>query len=341
MRFLPLRTLTQRAALLSLLPWGALIMAGNLEFNNAATGESAVSSNLTFDRVVESKHQQHMQYERKLAEARRIELDRMAAQEKINVLRGKNPNAEIPSDLLAKLNRPEESINLSAAELYTPAAHQSFVPSGAGAFYNSYENHVQHERMGIHDGSNVPVTVRPEERHSVDANYYRVTKYPEGTYGLTFNGCAVDTDGTGRDPKDRCWQGDTSVHRAADGRGLNTYTDNFVALPPAVMRSMGAKYGDHVMVIVDDGTKEGRCVYGIVGDASPMSNMRKNVAEASVHLLNEAGFNKVDGNHGIDATRFKVVVVPGSGDGKGDIARHPEQIKEALDKRTTNKTTDT
>ena len=56
------------------------------------------------------------------------------------------------------------------------------------------------------------------------------------------------------------------VHRAEDGGALNTYKDNFVALPPAVMRSMGAKYGDHVMMIVDDGTKEGRCVYGIVGE---------------------------------------------------------------------------
>jgi len=308
------------------------------EFSGAAR-ESSASPALTYDSVVGAKQQQQARYDKQLAEAKRIEIDRMKAQDQINALRAKNPNAAIPSDLLAKLERHEDPVFLSASELYTPASSQQFVPQGAGSFYNSYEDHQRNEdRTGRSDGNVVPVAPGPGEH--TDPNYYRVTKYPEGTYGITFNGCAVDTDGTGRDARDRCWQGNTSVHRAEDGRALNSFTDNFIALPPSVMKSMGAKYGDHCMVIVDDGTKEGRCVYGIVGDASPMSNMRKNVAEASVHMLKEAGFNKVDGNHGIDATRFKVVVVPGSGNGKGDIARHPDQIKESLDKRTPNKAAD-
>jgi hypothetical protein len=164
----------------------------------------------------------------------------------------------------------------------------------------------------------------------VDPRYYNLTQNPDGSRTVDFNGCEVDTDGASYHPEDACWQSHTSL-RLANGESLNTDLDNFVVLSPSLARAMGVKLGDRGYLVDKD---TGRAVPVVFGDVGPEG---KRTAEASVHALKEAGHPEVNGNNGVGG-HWQVVVLPGSGDGTGNIARNADAIKLSLDAATTKPT---
>lgn len=157
----------------------------------------------------------------------------------------------------------------------------------------------------------------------------------DGSVAISFKGCQVDTDGAGagNHPEDRTRQYETSL-KLSDGRSLNSDTDNFFVLPPEVAKAYGIKKGD-LGWLVDKDTQ--KAVPVVFGDSGP----RGKLGEASVHALKSLGFDHVNGANGVDKSHnFQVVFVPGSGNGKGDIARDPKAMAARLNElgRTGNST---
>ena len=149
---------------------------------------------------------------------------------------------------------------------------------------------------------------------SYDHHVWQGVKNTDGSVAIKFNGCQVDTDGSGahNHPEDPTRQSQTSL-RLSNGQSLDTDRDNFFVLPPSVARAYGIKKGDLGWLVQE---KTGKAVPVVFGDAGPEGKL----GEASVHALQSLGFN-VNGRSGVDKSeQFKVVFVPGSGDGTGDIA---------------------
>jgi hypothetical protein len=149
---------------------------------------------------------------------------------------------------------------------------------------------------------------------SYDHHVWQGIKNTDGSVAIKFNGCQVDTDGSGahRHPEDATRQSQTSL-RLSNGQSLDTDRDNFFVLPPSVAKAYGIHKGDLGWLVQE---KTGKAVPIVFGDSGPEGKL----GEASVHALNSLGYN-VNGRSGVDKSeQFKVVFVPGSGDGTGDIA---------------------
>lgn len=147
-----------------------------------------------------------------------------------------------------------------------------------------------------------------------DHHVWQGVKNTDGSVAIKFSGCQVDTDGAGahRHPEDATRQSQTSL-RLSNGQSLDTDRDNFFVLPPSVAKAYGIHKGDLGWLVQE---KTGKAVPVVFGDAGPEGKL----GEASVHALQSLGFN-VNGRSGVDRSeQFKVVFVPGSGDGTGDIA---------------------
>jgi hypothetical protein len=163
----------------------------------------------------------------------------------------------------------------------------------------------------------------------VDPRFYQITENPDGSRTINFVGCAVDTDGASYHPEDANWQGQTKLARS-DGKPLNTDLDNFVVLSPSQARALGVKQGDRGYLVDLSRGSDGKhpAVPVVIGDEGPEG---KRTAEASVHSIKQLGYQHIDGNNGVDGRRFQIVVYPHTGNGNGDIARHPDAIKAQLD----------
>lgn len=161
----------------------------------------------------------------------------------------------------------------------------------------------------------------------VDSHVWQGVQNTDGSVAIRFRGCQVDTDGAGarNHPEDATRQNQTSL-KLSNGESLNTDTDNFFVLPPSVARAYHIKKGD-LGWLVDE--KTGKAVPVVFGDAGPEGKL----GEASVHALKSLGFSNVSGRNGVDKSQpFKVVFVPGSGDGTGDIARDSQAMAAKLDR---------
>lgn len=168
---------------------------------------------------------------------------------------------------------------------------------------------------------------RSFDRRGVDSHVWQGIQNTDGSVAIRFKGCQVDTDGAGarNHPEDATRQNQTSL-RLLNGESLNTDTDNFFVLPPSVARAYHIKKGD-LGWLVDE--KSGKAVPVVFGDAGPEGKL----GEASVHALKSLGFTNVSGRNGVDRTQpFKVVFVPGSGDGTGDIARDSQAMAAKLER---------
>lgn len=161
----------------------------------------------------------------------------------------------------------------------------------------------------------------------VDSHVWQGIQNTDGSVAIRFRGCQVDTDGAGarNHPEDATRQNQTSL-KLSNGESLNTDTDNFFVLPPSVARAYHIKKGD-LGWLVDE--KTGKAVPVVFGDAGPEGKF----GEASVHALKSLGFTNVSGRNGVDKSQpFKVVFVPGSGDGTGDIARDSQAMAAKLER---------
>ncbi len=161
----------------------------------------------------------------------------------------------------------------------------------------------------------------------VDSHVWHGIQNTDGSVAIRFRGCQVDTDGAGarNHPEDATRQNQTSL-KLSNGESLNTDTDNFFVLPPSVARAFHIKKGD-LGWLVDE--KTGKAVPVVFGDAGPEGKL----GEASVHALKSLGFSNVSGRNGVDKSQpFKVVFVPGSGDGTGDIARDSQAMAAKLER---------
>jgi len=161
----------------------------------------------------------------------------------------------------------------------------------------------------------------------VDSHVWQGIQNTDGSVAIRFRGCQVDTDGAGarNHPEDATRQNQTSL-KLSNGESLNTDTDNFFVLPPSVARAYHIKKGD-LGWLVDE--KTGKAVPVVFGDAGPEGKF----GEASVHALKSLGFANVSGRNGVDKSQpFKVVFVPGSGDGTGDIARDSQAMAAKLER---------
>ncbi|CAN5297496.1 hypothetical protein BH10CYA1_BH10CYA1_28970 [soil metagenome] len=173
-----------------------------------------------------------------------------------------------------------------------------------------------------------PDPSNPDSQHAyqdVKGTWKGVTN-GDGSVAISFKGCQVDTDGAGagNHPEDRTRQYQTSL-RLSNGQSLNSDTDNFFVLPPEVAKAYGIKKGD-LGWLVDKDTQ--KAVPVVFGDSGPSGKL----GEASVHALKSLGFENVNGANGVDKNHnFQVVFVPGSGNGKGDIARDPKAMAARLD----------
>jgi hypothetical protein len=168
---------------------------------------------------------------------------------------------------------------------------------------------------------------RSFDARGVDSHVWQGIQNTDGSVAIRFKGCQVDTDGAGarNHPEDATRQNQTSL-KLSNGESLNTDTDNFFVLPPSVARAYHIKKGD-LGWLVDE--KSGKAVPVVFGDAGPEGKL----GEASVHALKSLGFTNVSGRNGVDKTQpFKVVFVPGSGDGTGDIARDSQAMAAKLEK---------
>jgi hypothetical protein len=163
---------------------------------------------------------------------------------------------------------------------------------------------------------------------NVDPHYYDISQNPDGSRTVEFDrGCAVDTDGSSRHPEDSCWKPNTSLH-LSNGQPLNTDKHNFVVLSASLARTLGVRLGD-LGYLVDKNT--GHAVPVVFGDQGPEG---KRSAEASVHALKQLGYKHIDGNNGVEG-RFQIVIVPHSGNGKGDdAAGDGQRIAEILSRRS-------
>jgi anaerobic selenocysteine-containing dehydrogenase len=149
-------------------------------------------------------------------------------------------------------------------------------------------------------------------------------RHADGSVELNFRGCAVDTDGRGayRHPEDRTRQSHTSL-RLSNGQSLDTDKENFFVLPPSVAKAFGIREGDLGWLVQD---RTGKAVPVVFGDSGPENKL----GEASVHALKSLGFD-VNGRCGVEKSEgFRVVFMPHSGDGSGDIAGNPEEMARRL-----------
>lgn len=158
----------------------------------------------------------------------------------------------------------------------------------------------------------------------VDRRTWHGVKHADGSVALGFKGCQVDTDGSGayRHTEDRTRQNHTSL-KLSDGKSLDTDKDSFFVLPPSVAKAYGIKKGDLGWLVQKD---TGKAVPVVFGDVGPEGKL----GEASVKALKDLGYTNVNGARGVSGDRFEVVFVPGSGNGKGDIARNPAAMAQRL-----------
>jgi len=159
-----------------------------------------------------------------------------------------------------------------------------------------------------------------------DHHTWQGVKNTDGSVAIKFHGCQVDTDGSGayRHTEDSCRQNQTSLKRS-DHTSLDTDRDNFFVLPPSVAKAYGIKKGD-LGWLVQEST--GKAVPVVLGDFGPEGKL----GEASVAALKSLGYSNVNGRNGVSGDGFKIVFVPGSGDGTGDIARNPSAMAQKLNK---------
>ena len=155
---------------------------------------------------------------------------------------------------------------------------------------------------------------RGGESYNPPGHVWQGLKNKDGSVTLNFNGCQVDTDGIGahRHKEDPCRQSHTSL-RLSDGTSLDTDRDNFFVLPPSIAHAYNIHEGDLGWLV----NKHGQAVPVVFGDSGPKGKL----GEASIAALKSLGYDYVNGAVGVDKDPFKVVFVPGSGDGTGDIAR--------------------
>ncbi len=152
-----------------------------------------------------------------------------------------------------------------------------------------------------------------------------VSKTPTVPSGYGFTGCEVDTDGHGasRHGEDGHRKSITSLQRS-DGRYLDTDKDNFVVLSPSVAAAYGIHIGDLGWLVRKD---TGAAVPVVFGDTG---HEGRRTAEASVAALKGLGFAHVNGNNGVTGGGFEIVLAPGSGTGRGDIARDTKAMTNKL-----------
>ena len=160
---------------------------------------------------------------------------------------------------------------------------------------------------------------------TVDPHVWNGVQNGDGSVTIGFSGCAVDTDGLGasRHGEDIHRRSCTSLTRA-DGRYLDTDKDNFVVLAPSVAAAYGIHIGDLGWLVRKDNGQAVPVVFGDTGHEGRRS------AEASIAALKELGFSDVNGNNGVTGGRFEIVLSPGSGNGRGDIARDPQAMADRL-----------
>lgn len=109
----------------------------------------------------------------------------------------------------------------------------------------------------------------------------------------------------------------------SDGSSLDTDKDNFFVLPKSVAHAYGIKQGDLGWLVQKD---TGKAVPVVFGDVGPEGKL----GEASVKALKDLGYKNVNGARGVSGDKFQIVFVPGSGNGRGDIARDPNLMAERL-----------
>lgn len=155
-------------------------------------------------------------------------------------------------------------------------------------------------------------------------------KNSDGSVSISFTGCATDTDGRGasRHREDSHRKPHTALSRS-DGQSLDTDKDSYIVLSPSVAAKFGIHKGDLGRLICKDTGRSVPVVFGDVGHEGRTS------AEASLAALRRLGFSGIDGNNGISGGQFEIVITPGSGNGRGDIARNPQKIASKLERENT------
>ena len=95
-------------------------------------------------------------------------------------------------------------------------------------------------------------------------------------------------------------------------------------LSPSVAAAYGIHIGDLGWLVRKDNGQAVPVVFGDTGHEGRRS------AEASIAALKALGFSDVNGNNGVTGGRFEIVLSPGSGNGRGDIARNPQAMADLL-----------
>lgn len=103
---------------------------------------------------------------------------------------------------------------------------------------------------------------------------------------------AIDGDGSGSPHEDPDFQPDTSLHHA-DGTALNADTENYIVVPPAIIRGVsGVVLGCKARV-----SYQGLAVDAVVGDIGP----RKKIGEISIALAKALGIPSSPLTGGVDS----------------------------------------
>ncbi len=193
------------------------------------------------------------------------------------------------------------------------------------------QQHLGGER--VHGGSDRSLAWSGNPGHGragSDGRGGTAVRNPDGSVSISFTGCATDTDGRGasRHAEDSHRKSGTALSRS-DGQYLDTDKDSYIVLSQSVAEKFGIHKGDLGRLIRKDTGQSVPVVFGDVGHEG------RRTAEASLAALRRLGFSGVDGNNGISGGQFEIVMTPGSGNGRGDIARNPQLIASKL-QRTNN-----
>lgn len=143
------------------------------------------------------------------------------------------------------------------------------------------------------------VTPPPRSR---DKRSYLVFRQPTGSL-LFIAGAMIDADGTGPSHGDPCKQNETSFR--VQGASLNADRDNYIALPPEVIRSVAPRVLGCAVEITDMRCR--RKVLAIVGDVGP----RGKLGEISIAAARDLLINPDPVHGGISERVFLYRIYPG------------------------------
>jgi hypothetical protein len=155
----------------------------------------------------------------------------------------------------------------------------------------------------------------------------KMVKLPDGSVYMRTH-LRVDADGGSDWNIDRFGQAGTSL-RDSSGHALDAKQVNYFVLPMGEQwKRLGIKLGDIAWV---RNAANGKIVPAIFGDEGPHNK----IGEGSQGLCRALGLSDNPFHGGTDRKNIEFLIIPHSGTGKGDIARHPAEMAARLGGQTT------